>query len=371
MPRNVVVCCDGTSNQYSQDRTNVVKLFSALRNDPAQVTFYHPGVGTMGAPGSLTQFDSLWTTTFGLAFGYGLPNDIRDAYVFLMNNYEDGDRLFIFGFSRGAYTARALASVLHMYGLLRHGNEPLVPYAIQMMEAINKANEGSSKSKADEAFALAAGFKATFSRPCKPWFMGVWDTVSSVGWIGHPLALPYSANNPDIAIGRHAMAIDERRSFFPPNLWWPSPSPHPAGPKDLKQVWFPGVHCDVGGGYAESESGQAKYALEWMIVESREHGLLFDDQQVRKILGHAGSGYAAPDYRAPLHESLTWKWWPAEFVPKKYYDRKTGKQSLRMNLFRRREIPDAPLVHESAYLRGPEYMKTLPVDSIKVERVAA
>src|SRR5678816_4216922 len=97
---------------------------------------------------------------------------------------------------------------------------------------------------------------------CKPWFVGVWDTVSSVGWVANPLKLPYVTNSPDIQVGRHAIAIDERRAFFRNHLWRPSDE-EPSGPKDLKQVWFPGVHCDVGGGYPEAESGLAKEALQW------------------------------------------------------------------------------------------------------------
>src|SRR5947207_13632579 len=96
-----------------------------------------------------------------------------------------GDKVFLFGFSRGAYTVRTVASLLHMYGLLRPGNEPLVPYAIRMMMAITKGREqGKSSAEAvKEYFALANDFKATMGRECKPWFVGVWDTVSSVGWI--------------------------------------------------------------------------------------------------------------------------------------------------------------------------------------------
>ena len=157
-----------------------------------------------------------------MTFGYGLNNDIRDAYVFIANNFEEGDRLFLFGFSRGAYTARAVASLLHMYGLIGKGNEPLVPYAVRMMWAIHGLQKRRTKDAPPDPqiagyFALAEQFKATFSRTCKLHFVGVWDTVSSVGWSANPLSLPYTANNPDIEIGRHAVAIDERRAFFRTN----------------------------------------------------------------------------------------------------------------------------------------------------------
>jgi uncharacterized protein (DUF2235 family) len=313
----------------------------------------------MEAVGALTSFSRKITKLLGMAIGYGLEADIRDAYVFLMNAYEPGDRIFLFGFSRGAYTVRALAALLFMYGLIPRGNEPLVPYAIRMLLAIQKGQPGN-------VFALAREFAATFSPlPCPIHFVGVWDTVSSVGWIANPLALPYTASNPEIVVGRHAVAIDERRAFFRQNLWHPAaPSPaHPAGggPKDLKQVWFAGVHADVGGGYPEAESGLAKIALEWMLGEACANGLLLDESRTADVLG-AAPGSARPDANAMMHVSLTWRWWIGEFLPKKHYDAKTGKTGLRMNLFRRRSIPPGALVHESVKARAG-YAPALPPDS--------
>jgi uncharacterized protein (DUF2235 family) len=240
MAKNVVVCCDGTANEFATDHTNVLKLFRVLDNDPSrQVAFYHPGVGTMEAVGALTSASRNLTKFLGLAFAYALQ-------------FEPDDALYMFGFSRGAYTVRAAASLLHMYGLLPAGNEPLVPYAIRMMNATNRQKSGA-------AFDLAEDFRATFrGTVCRPHFVGVWDTVNSVGWVENPLKLPYSANNPDIAIGRHAVSIDERRAFFRSNLWRPDPPTPDSGPKDLKQVWFPGVHCDVGGGCRATPSSESR-----------------------------------------------------------------------------------------------------------------
>lgn len=222
MPRIIVLCCDGTANEFAQDRTNVVKLFGTLLYEPArQVTYYHPGVGTMEPPGALTRYARSVTKLLGQAIGYGLEADIRDAYVFLMNHFEDGDRVFLFGFSRGAYTVRAVTALLHMYGLIRPGNEPLVPYAIRMMMAITNIREKHPETSAtlqgllNNYFGLAHDFRAQMGRTgCSPYFVGVWDTVSSVGWIENPVRLPYTANNPDIQIGRHAIAIDEHRAFL-------------------------------------------------------------------------------------------------------------------------------------------------------------
>ena len=129
MARNIIVCCDGTSNQPSKAATNVAKLTYTLVKDPArQLVFYHPGLGTMAGPGFTTRAGSRAARIAGLAVGYGLKDDLRDAYVYIADHWQPGDRIFLFGFSRGAYTARALASLIAMYGLAMEGNSPLVPY---------------------------------------------------------------------------------------------------------------------------------------------------------------------------------------------------------------------------------------------------
>jgi uncharacterized protein (DUF2235 family) len=368
VPRNLVVCCDGTANEFARDNTNVVKLYSVLGHDPErQVAYYHPGLGTMEPAGALTTLARRLTKLMGMAFGYGLADDIRDAYVFLMDRYQPGDRVFLFGFSRGAYTVRAVASLLHMYGLIRPGNEALVPYAIRMLMSLKRGRPEDRGTYFD----LARQFKAAMSETdCRPWFVGVWDTVSSVGWIENPLKLPYVTNNPDIEIGRHAVAIDERRAFFRTHLWWPPDDPGTArGPKDLQQVWFPGVHCDVGGGYPEKESGLSKVALEWMLDEAAANGLLVEEGRRELVLGRRGDGrHVAPDPRADAHESLKGFWRLAEFAWKKHYDRASGREGRRMNLYRRRTIPPGALVHASAYERGEPYRGRIPPDAVRVGR---
>jgi uncharacterized protein (DUF2235 family) len=372
MPKNIVICCDGTANEFAMHNTNVVKLYSALQHDPpSQITYYQPGLGTMEPVGALTTLARKATKVMGMAVGYGLEHDVRNAYVFLMRYFEPGDTLFMFGFSRGAYTVRAVASLLHMYGLVQQGNDALVPYAIRMMVAIERARRahGNDGAKAiGEYFDLARDFKQTMARTeCKPWFVGVWDTVSSIGWVENPLKLPYIANNPDIQIGRHAIAIDERRAFFRSHLWRiPADRSQPYGPRDLKQVWFPGVHSDVGGGYPEAESGLAKLALEWMLDEAQAAGLLVNDTRRREILGQvAGTRYVAPDSHAPAHESLTGAWHLAEYVPKKHFDWHTRTIRRRMNQYRRRTIPPGSLVHAAAFERGADYQKRLPSDAVR------
>jgi len=368
--KNIVLCCDGTANEFASDRTNVIKLSYALAHgDGQQIVYYHPGLGTMEPAGALTPLARRATRLLGQAVGYGLESDVRDAYIFLMNHFEPGDRVFLFGFSRGAYTVRTLASLLHMYGLISSGNEPLVPYAIRMLTAIQRLDAKDDPGGEQKAryFQMAKDFQNTFCRTlCKPWFVGVWDTVSSVGWIENQLRLPFTAENPDIAIGRHAIAIDERRAFFRTNLWRPKLAPAESGPRDLKQVWFAGVHCDVGGGYPEADSALSKIPLQWMLREATAAGLLVDAGRVDLVLGRAGQGYVPPDPNGPLHESLTRVWWPAELIPKRHYDSVQGRWEYRMNKGSRRTLPPASMVHESVFQRAGDYKARLPADAIEV-----
>ncbi len=364
MPRNLVLCCDGTANEFAANNTNVVKLYSLLVHDtPEQAAYYHPGLGTREAAGALTSVARRLTKLFGLAFGYGLADDIRDAYVFLMNHYEPGDRIFLFGFSRGAYTARSVASMLHLFGLVRKGNEPFVPYVVRMLLGIERGFR--KRTNMDEYFALADQFKAGMARPCDLHFVGVWDTVSSVGWITNPLHLPFVSDNPSIAIGRHAIAIDERRAFFRSHLWRHGGGKE-HGPRDVKQVWFPGVHCDVGGGYPEAESGLSKIALQWMLAEAMAAGLKVDRAKTEQMLGASGgASHSKPDADAKRHRSLKGWWHIAEFVPKMNYNWATKRRRPRMNLYRRRTIDAGAHVHSSAFERG-HYASSLPRDAVKV-----
>jgi uncharacterized protein (DUF2235 family) len=367
MPKNVVVCCDGTANEFAKDRTNVVKLYATLVHNTTQVTFYHPGIGTMEPFGSLSSMTRKLARLLGRAFGYGLQYDLRDAYAFLMQTYEPGDRIFLFGFSRGSFTVRAVASLIRMYGLIRKGNEPLIPYAVRMLMGIERAENEAAARKA--YFKLAGEFKSAMSYAAPMIkFVGIWDTVSSVGWIENPLHVPYEADNSHIEIGRHAVSIDERRAFFRSHLWQlRDDATSDQGPLDLKQVWFPGVHCDVGGGYPEATAGLSKYALEWMIEEAKAAGLLVNPQKQAEVLGLTGDGaYAPARPDACRHESLKGWWNIAEFIPKRHWDWDARQWRHRMNLYRRRTIPDGSLIHDSAYLQGAEYQKRFPPGAIRV-----
>jgi uncharacterized protein (DUF2235 family) len=343
MARNLVVCCDGTSNQFSKDRTSVIKLFHALvKDDETQAVYYHPGIGTRAPSGIGTKTGGRIARIAGLAFGYRLQDDVADAYRFLMDNYRVGDRVYIFGFSRGAYTARVVSSMLHLYGLAMKGNDPLVPYAVEMLWAMAKAKEGGPYETCAQ---LAQDFKKTISsRDCGTHFLGVWDTVNSVGWIGSPLTIPFARDNPDVGTARHAKALDERRGFFRVNGFKEVAS------RDVREVWFPGTHCDVGGGWPEAESGISKYPLEWMAKEAKKAGLLLDEERLEEVLGLRGGSYAPPDAKAKVHYGMRpWFWALTEFVPKKHWNFNMGRWEWRANLFRRRWLPPAPVVHDVAW----------------------
>lgn len=356
MSRNIVVCCDGTSNQPSAAATNVAKLVYALLKDPQrQLVYYHPGLGTIAAPGYKTPVGSWAARMAGLVFGYGLKDDLRDAYAYVMDHWRPGDRLFLFGFSRGAYTVRALASLIRMYGLAMEGNAPLIPYAVRMMW---RANAGAKHFA--QAMALVGQFKNGLSaEDCPIHFMGVWDTVSSVGWIGSPVSFPHTRSNAAVATVRHAVSLDERRAFFRTNLFDGAPD------QDLLQVWFPGDHCDVGGGHPEIESGISKYPLEWMIEEASIKGLLVGAKRVATVLGRSEGNYVRAAPNAKLHDSMSGLWPLAEFVPKKHWNAREHRHEIRFNAFRRRDPGPAPIVHDVAW-QIPGYASRLPVGAIRL-----
>ena len=340
MAKNIVICCDGTGNEFGNANSNVVKLYRTLSLETEeQIGYYHPGIGTMGAPGAISALAQAWTKFWGQAIGYGIMNNVSDAYGYLMNRYAPGDHVFLFGFSRGAYAVRAVAAMLHMFGLVRRGNEVLIPYVNKMFQKHHKSRD---------TFALAAEFKDTFSHECKPYFVGVWDTVSSVGWMYDPLSLPYTAYDPDIAHGRHALSIDERRCFFRQNMWVQR-----LATQDIRQVWFAGVHSDVGGSYPEPESGLAKIALKWMVEEATSVGLLIDREEYDLVLGKTPGKFASPDPSATMHDSLQGFWRILEIFPHRYVDLSGDRPVTRWKipLGRPRFIPEGSLVHESVVER--------------------
>lgn len=317
-----------------------LKLYSVLpNNNQAQVSFYDPGVGTFSLPGVFTKPAKAVTKALGLAFGLGITRNIADAYQFLMRTYEEGDKVFLFGFSRGAYTVRAVAAMLFKCGLLDTRDDNLIPYAMKMF-------------KYERRPWIYNGFRQTFSRDCPVHFLGIWDTVKSVGWTYDALTLQFTMENPAVRIVRHAISIDERRCFFRQNLWG-----KPEKNQDVKQLWFAGVHCDVGGSYPEQGSGLSQISIRWMIDEARSCDLMIDENQYRTVVPQTeqpnDKGYhAAPSYTGVIHESLKGLWWIPEFLPRIYHDpRDNYKRKLMIPLGRRRWIPEDALVHESVLKR--------------------
>jgi uncharacterized protein (DUF2235 family) len=297
--KNIVICCDGTGNEIKEGAiSNVLELYRRLdKRDPKrQTTYYDPGLGTLPAPGLQTKTAKCVTKVLGLAFAYGLPTNIKEAYAFLMRQYEPGDRVFLYGFSRGAYTVRALAGMIERCGLLLPHSENLINYALQV-----------HRQKGRDQWKVAARFRKYFPRHRAPdgekliHFVGVWDTVKSVGLLRHSLVLPHTRNMKAVAHGRHAVALNEKRSKYRSNPWTPKHaneiSPMTKRPRFL-EVWFPGVHSDIGGGY--DENGLSDVTLNWMLQESRAHGLLLDPNN--------DSREVSPDATGILHNPL-WPFW--------------------------------------------------------------
>ena len=273
-----------------------------------------------------------------------------DAYRYLMTIYNDGDRVYLFGFSRGAYTIRALAGLLNGYGLLCQGNEGHLPYAWRLYTAQHKDRE---KRSITDDVDFASAFKETFShKNFDLHFVGLWDTVSSVGWVSTPLRLFNVSQNPCIRRGRHAVSIDERRCFYMDNIWG-----DPLPGQDIEQVWFAGVHSDIGGSYSQNDSGLSNVTLEWMLNEATEAGLVLVQDRVDLVLGRHPSTYphVEPLYKKPqhslVHHSLKGVWWILELLPHVYYDKDHGQEFYRVPLGARRELPAMSLVHPSVVER--------------------
>jgi uncharacterized protein (DUF2235 family) len=325
--RNLVVCCDGTNNRFGKENTNVVKLFSVvLKRAGAQVVFYDPGVGTFSAVAALTPLAKRVTRAMGSAFGYGVSKNIADTYGFLIENFQPNDQIFLFGFSRGAYTVRALAALIHACGLLHRHNQNLIPYAIELFKSEStkaakraEQTEKQTGTRPPLKLPLCDAFATAFSARPQIHFLGLWDTVTSVGSLYNPLKLPFTRWNPSVSTVRHAVSIDERRKFFRQNLW--SKSQH-----NVTQVWFAGVHADVGGGYPDEKNSLSQISFFWMLTEAQAAGFLVDPAKVAQMGPPAGTAPSPSIGR--MHdelEKLSWKL--AELVPRRYWirDSSTGK----------------------------------------------
>jgi uncharacterized protein (DUF2235 family) len=325
MPKNIILCSDGTGNTAIKGRgTNVFKLFEAVdlneyRSDPrldAQLAFYDDGVGTEG---------NALVKMLGGAAGYGLGRNVKKLYRELARVYDEGDRIFLFGFSRGAFTVRTLAGMIGACGILAG-------------ESFETA--GRLRDAVDEAYAAyRALYDSRLKRLVGPWlgrphdakatetfkqrhrvhapveieFVGVWDTVDAVGM---PFALADFVNSwirqfkfPTHTLGKHvlhachALSLDDDRVAFEPVLWTAEP-----GDDRIDQVWFAGCHSNVGGGYPKQ--GLSLVALEWMLHHAAHRGLRLQPLDREIVRGHASADDMLYDPRAGL--GIFYRWAPRD-----------------------------------------------------------
>lgn len=349
-PRNIALCFDGTWN--SDDRaspTNVVKTSQALLPQTAagtsQLRYYDRGVGT-------GRFDRVR----GGVVGLGLARNVELAYVWLSAHYRPGDRLFLFGYSRGAYTARSLAGLLGLCGV--PDPERCAAAGLSVAQVAHAGMAVYRRPRGAERSERAARHVETFAvppaapkSPCAVEFIGVWDTVGALGvpvtwlnWIG---ARRHRFH--DVRLGRHirhachAVAIDEGRRPFAPTLWANRPAPG----QRVEQLWFPGVHSDVGGG--RPNTGLSDRALLWIWARAHAAGLALEPDAVRAGL--------APDELGPQGDSISllYRLWGR-------HDRPVGErradglplvvgEKVHFSAVRRLEAPETSAYREGAAAR--------------------
>lgn len=364
MARQLVVCLDGTGNSFCATPTNVQRLVRSLSvNLDDVLPYYDQGVGTFGLQETLFAFEKIPSRVFGLAFGWGLARTVGSAYRFLAENYRPTDEIYLFGFSRGAYSIRALAALIHACGLVQPHQLNLFDYAYAMLTA-RKKTDPATKSTAPAGvapappvpvdapdFELQRQFKETFGRTVAIKFMGIFDTVKSVGWVYDPTVIPYTSSNPSVGTLRHAMAIDERRAFFRQEAWSYKRSPN----TDCLQVWFAGVHSDIGGGYPPETSQLASVSLCWMLGEAIAHGLKVDRaRSLREMRPPQG---APSDLTAKMHNSMLPGWKVLEWIPTFVWSTAEKRRRLHVGSMppfgkpRPRTIPENSLIHVSVKKR--------------------
>jgi len=280
--KRIVVCADGTWNDPDDAvPTNVLRVARAIKphadDGVQQVVFYDWGVG------------SYYASVQGGISGLGMMKNIQDGYRFIVQNYDPGDEVFLFGYSRGAYTVRALAGMLNNCGILTRTKANLIP------RAFNFYKNKSAKPGSPEAGRWRNRHAVNGDRG-KVDFIGVWDTVGALGIPTRALAFveekdlfydPILGSN--VHRARHAVAIDEKRADFAPTLWTDTEA------RDIKQVWFAGVHGDIGGG-AKAKEGKylSDVALAWMAREAGAAGLALESH----LHGAVGRHHKVPINRS-------------------------------------------------------------------------
>lgn len=287
MKKRIVICADGTWNRpekkLGEDHpTNVLRMARAIRpiaaDGHSQQVFYDWGIG------------SYYDPVVGGATGKGINKNIMDDYRYIVQNYSPGDEIYLFGFSRGAYTVRSLCGLINNCGILTR------PDAGRIQQAFDHYKRRGKKYAPDGEKSLE--FRDKWSHPSRNvHFVGVWDTVGALGIPFSFLGLLDRQDEfhdtkigPNVRMARHALAIDEQRSDFEPTIWRPRPG------LDLKQVWFVGAHSDVGGSHVPDKSGRllSDIPLGWLMKESGLAGLELEPHLSQSL---------RPDPLARLHPS--------------------------------------------------------------------
>jgi len=269
MHRRIVVCADGTWNRPERDprrdaSTNVLRLARAIRPVAAggaqQQVFYDWGIG------------SYHDRIGGGITGRGLHKNIMDGYRYVVQNYRPGDDIFLFGFSRGAYTVRCLCGMINNCGILKRPEAALIEQAFEMYRKPGKVHAPRGRN--------AVEFRKRYSHASREVrFIGAWDTVGAMGipltflgWFEDDDEFHDCKPGRNVRCARHALAIDEVRRDFEPTVWVPRAK------LDLKQVWFVGAHTDVGGGHRPGPDGTvlSDTPLAWMMQEATTAGLVFE-----------------------------------------------------------------------------------------------
>ncbi|KAK6355164.1 hypothetical protein TWF696_004284 [Orbilia brochopaga] len=383
-PKKLVLFFDGTGNKFKGNTsdTNIIKMYQMLdKHDPQMYLYYQPGIGTYVAgehdfaPGPFSKLKRFIDQSVDQAVGTSFDHHVIQGYQFIMRYYSPGDKIYIFGFSRGAYTARFLTQMVMYVGLLSRGNEEMVPFAYKSFAKFERLR----RLKTHNANAIRkhmTHFKETFCRTgVKVHVLGLYDTVNSVGRFELPLlrrSFP-ETQQPAADHVRHAVAIDERRLKFKPSLYaqmqgW-RPEEH-----DVKEVWFPGNHADIGGGWTPEEGvpNISDIALAWMLEEVLEiedkcvgrtspDRLPWKMEEVEKVFQAANNQVGVAKIHDALKFNQGWtrigvvSWWVLEVLPVfTRLELEFGRWVPRHwppNLGFTRDIPEGAVFHESVHRR--------------------
>lgn len=370
MSKRLVVCCDGTWDIADQlSPTNVTKFALAIAAMDAtgreQRSYYQPGVGTK-------RFEHV----LGGVFGYGLSRNVRDAYRFLVRNFEPGDEIFLFGFSRGAYTARSVGGFVRNSGILRREYENQLDQAYALYRNRNNATHPRSVT--------AALFRRSYSHETRIRVIGVWDTVGTLGIpiSGSPLVNLINRRfqfhdtqlSTSVDAAFQALAIDEKRAPFRPSIWLPQVDA-PLHQR-VEQVWFAGTHGNLGGGLPDHRLSDLP--LLWMTDRAGELGLAFEPEAFAAKTppqpdtpSHANGSIIAetqvdPDALAPIHKTRVGVYRLFPTLIRRIGVTDQAHESVASTVIERREATSYSPPSLVAYLMGNPRVTTVAVEKLSV-----